>query len=399
MSIHEIGLWSALAGGLLTLAALTLSDLISDHWSLGSLRNAVFVLAAGAAVLVVCGLPEVLFPQLAGLGLRIVKASIGPLVAALTLFYLAQWIGGRREDVVVYRITAWGSRFLVLSAICLALATVVVPAQHFRGVLAVTAVVNLLAALLGVCLALRAAALGDMLARWMAVSCGVLFFMTLGVYLRGLQIPLDMSAWILTAALSMTFFILTSVLARVRNRANRRLTQLTRLDPSIEPTTGLPSGASLVSKVEHAFWVAARKQGRCTVVCIYLRNLYELADTVGHGADYKILQVMAARIRRTVGFRCVVGIYHPRCFVVVFDTDHYRQRLIPILSRLRAFLPQSIQIMGADAQEHIFRPMVGLGLMESPASEVKVLDILHEAERQSQYSNPVQSEDNIDTIQ
>ncbi len=384
---------------MLTLAALTLSDLISDHWSLGSLRNAVFVLAAGAAVMVVLGLPEVLFPEWNGLGLRIIKASIGPLVAALTLFYLAQWIGGRREDIVVYRITAWGARFLVLSAIVLASATIMVSATEFRGVLAATAIVNLLAVLLGASLALRASALGDPLARWMALSCGVLFFMTLGVYLRGLQFPLGMGAWILTAMLTLAYFVLTSVLVRIRNRENRRLTQLTRLDPTIEPTTGLPSGASLVSKVEHAFWVAGRKQGRCTVVCIYLRNLYELADTVGHGADYQILQVMAARIRRTVGFRCVVGIYHPRCFVVVFDTDHYSQRLTPILSRLRAFLPQAIQIMGNDAKEHTFRPVVGLGLMESAASHANVLDILHEAERQSQYSNPAQSEDSIDTIQ
>lgn len=399
MSIHELGLWSALAGGLITLAILTLSDLLSEQWNLGALRNAVFVLAAGAAVLMMTGLPEILIPQIGGLAFLMLKASAGPLVAALTLYYLGQWMGGAREDVVMYRITAWGSRSLVLLAIGLAFAAAMVPAEHFRGILVVTAVVTLFAALLGISLALRASVLGDPLARWMAVSCAVLFFVTIGTYLKGLQIPLGMTAWVLTAVLTITFFILTSVLVRVRNLENRRLAQWVRLDPSTDPTTGLPSGASLVSKVEHAFWVTGRKHGRCTVICVYLRNLYELADTVGQGADYQILRVMAARIRRVVGFRCVVGVYHPRCFVVALDADQYRDRLPSILSHLREFLPQSIPILGIDSREHVFTPVVGLGLIEAPAAQAKALDVLHEAERQSQYSIPVRSENDVETIQ
>lgn len=399
MSIHEIGLWSALAGGLFTLVILTLSDLFSEQWNLGALRNAVFVLAAGGAVMMVTGLPEILFPHWDGLALRMLKASVGPLVAALTLYYLGQWMGGAREDVVMYRITTWGSRTLVLFAMCLAFATTIVPSEDFWKVLVTTAAVTLLAALLGVSLALRASALGDPLARWMAVSCGVLFFMSMGIYLKGLQIPLGMVAWIFTAVLTITFFVLTTVLVRVRNLENRRLGQWINLDPSIDPTTGLPSGASLVSKVEHTFWLTGRRHGRCTVICIHLRNLYELADTVGQGADYQILRVMAARIRRVVGFRCVVGVYHPRCFVVVLDADQYRDRLSSILSRFREFLPQAIPILGTDSRERMFAPVVGLGLVEASATQARALDTLHEAERQSQYSIPVQSEGDIVTIQ
>ena len=388
-----------MAGGLLTLTILALSDLVSERWNLGALRSAVFVLAAGGTVILLSGLPEILFPQWTGPALNTLKASIGPLVSALILYYLGQWMGGAREDLMLYRITSWGSGFLVLSALALGIVAAVVPTAYFHSVLMVTAVVNLLAVLLGTSVALRASVLGDPLARWMAVSCGVLFFMTTGVYLKGLQIPLGMEAWTITAALTIAYFILTSVLVRVRNLENLRLSQWSHLDPSVDPTTGLPSGASLVSKVEHAFWVAARKQGRCTVLCVYLRNLYELADTVGQGADYQILRVMAARIRRVVGFRCIVGVYHPRCFVVVFDATQYRERLPGILTHLRDFLPLPIPILGTDSRELTFTPAVGLGLIESSAINAKVLDILHEAERQSQNSLLAQSEQDIETIQ
>ena len=42
----------------------------------------------------------------------------------------------------------------------------------------------------------------------------------------------------------------------------------------------------------------------------------------------------AARIRRAEGFRCVVGAYHPSCFIIVFTLDEttYARELAPLLS-------------------------------------------------------------------
>ena len=394
MSTHEIGLWSALAGGLLTLAALTLTNLFTGPRSLGAVRNAIFVLLGGSAVIIVSGLPEVLLPNLDGLGLRATKVVIGPLAAGLILYYLGQWFGGAREDIVVHRVATWGSRFILLASAGLIVASQLLGREHYNSSLAAAGAVTLLAALLGMGISIRAASRGDPLAPWMALACVLLFFMTAGVYLRALQAPLlGMGTWTLTVILGVAYFVLTVALVTKRNSDNLQLARLARMDAAIEPTTGLPSGASLVSKVEHTFWLTARREGRCTVVCIHLRNLYELADSVGHGVDYQILLIMAARIRRVVGFRCLVGIYHPRCFVVVLDTDRHRERIATTLLRLRASLPQPMKVLGTDAQTHAFTPIIGLGLVEAAAEKSNPLDVLHEAEREAQYATPTPSGD------
>ncbi|MET4579722.1 hypothetical protein [Ottowia thiooxydans] len=399
MSLSEIALWSALAGGVFTLFTLTLSLFLSDRRSPGTLRNVMFVLAIGVSVILVCGLPETLFPHLNTLAWRVAKVSVGPLSAALTLSYLNLWMGGSREDKVVHHLLLWGSRAMLLAGLALAGSAALMPDQQYSQVLATAAVLNLMAVVLGIGVTLRASVLGDPLAGWMAIACVILFFMTSGLYLRALDVPLGLGVWAFTAASTLAYFLLTSILVSLRNHENRRLSQLARLDPTVEPITGLPSGASLVSKVEHTLWLAGRKQNRSTVICVYLSNLYELADTVERGADSQILPVMAARIRRIVGFRCVVGIYHPRCFIIVQDTDRHRERSSSVLPRLRTLLPQAMQVLGPDAQTHTFHPEIGIGVVETAATSSKVLDVLHEAERQAQYSTPVESEDNIVTVQ
>lgn len=382
---------------MLTLAALSLTDLFSVRRSLGAVRNAVFVLLGGSAVIIVSGLPEALFPGLTGRGLSTTKVAIGPLAAGLILYYLGQWFGGAREDVVVHRIATWGSRFILLASAGLIVATQVAPYEH-NSLLAVAGALTLLAALVGMGMSIRATNRSDPLAPWMTLACMLLFLMVAGVYLRGMQVSfLGVGAWALTVVLGLAYFVLTVALVGKRNRDNLQLSRLARMDPIIEPTTGLPSGSNLVSKVEHTFWLAARRQGRCTVVCIHLHNLYELADSVGHGVDHQILMIMAARIRRVVGFRCLVGIYHPRCFVVVLDTDRHRERIATTLLRLRASLPQPMKVLGTDAQTHAFAPVIGLGLVETTAENANPLNVLHDAEREAQYANPTPSEDFIKT--
>ena len=55
MSIAETAIWSAMFGGLLTLAALALGDVLGNR-SPDAARNLVFVLIPGAACLVMTGL-------------------------------------------------------------------------------------------------------------------------------------------------------------------------------------------------------------------------------------------------------------------------------------------------------------------------------------------------------
>jgi len=115
------------------------------------------------------------------------------------------------------------------------------------------------------------------------------------------------------------FFLVMVMLGIQRNQQLRKLERLSNLAAGVEPATGLPSGSMLLSKVDDAFWRSDRLSASSIVIALHLHNLYELSESDIPSIDLQILAAMAARIRRAVGFRCVVGLYHPRCFVVVLS--------------------------------------------------------------------------------
>jgi len=371
-------------GGLLTLAALAVADALFNR-KRGSLRNLIFVVIAGASCVVMTGLPEVLWPGLPQWLLQLLKGSLGPLAGAMALHYLGIWLGGSREDRTVYRITTWGAGVLFLASLALAAMVVRASPEEFQQLLLVTAVVNMAAAVLGLVATLRAATLGDPLARWMVLACVLLAALVSGLYLRGLNVPgFGLGTWIVTATLTVVYFLACSVLVFVRNRQQRQLTRLSRLQVGADPATGLPTGSLLLSEVEHAFWRTARLNGSCTVVCLHLRNLYELGQAAGHGVEHQILAAMAARIRRAAGFRCVVGLYHPRCFVVVISTDARHEFVNETVARLRATVGRPLMVVGRDQSRHDYTPQLGVGIvtLEQPGDAVP-LEMLNEAERQA----------------
>jgi GGDEF domain-containing protein len=258
------------------------------------------------------------------------------------------------------------------------------PAE-FHGLLVATAIVNFAAAVLGLIATLRAAALGDPLARWMTLACVGLAALVVGLYLRGLNVPgFGLGTWIATAVTTVLYFLVCTALIIMRNREQRQLTRLARLQVGADPATGLPTGSLLLSEVAHAFWRTARLHGKCTVVCLNLRNLYELSQAAGHGVEQQILTAMAARIRRAAGFRCVVGLYHPRCFVVVISSDRRHEFVAETVSRLRSTVSRPLVVIGRDQGRHDYTPQLGLGIVtvDQPALAVP-LDMLNEAERQS----------------
>lgn len=371
-------------GGLLTLTGLSLADLALNR-KIGSLRNLVFVLIVGSSCLVMTGLPQVLWPGLPVKLVQVLKGSLGPLAGAVALYYLGIWLGGSREDRTVGRITTWGAGALFPAAIVLGLLVARTGPGEFEQLLLATAIVNMAAAVMGLIATLRAAALGDPLARWMVLACVCLAAMVTGLYLRGLNVPgFGLLTWIATAVVTVVYFLACSVLVFVRNRQQRQLTRLSRLQVGADPATGLPTGSLLLAEVEHAFWRSGRLHGSCTVVCLHLRNLYELGQSAGHGVEHQILAAMAARIRRAAGFRCVVGLYHPRCFVVVISTDQRREFVNETVARLRATVGRPLMVVGRDQSHHDYAPQLGVGIvmLEQPADAVP-LDVLNEAERQS----------------
>jgi GGDEF domain-containing protein len=367
----------------MTLVALALADVLFNR-SIGAYRNLVFVLVTGASCVVMTGLPQVVFADFPARLEIILKAWMMPLSGAIALNYLGGWLGGMREDVIVYRITTWGSNFLFLSAIVLALFATQISIQNARSLLMVTAVVNVLAVLLALGASIRAATRGDPLAWWMALACTNLAIMMGGLNLRFLNVEgVGLGTWIVTAMCSVAYFLMATLLIITRNRQTRRLKRLARLQSGADPATGLPTGSILLSKVEHAFWRTARFHGQCTVVCLHLRNLYELGEAAGHGVEHQILAAMAARIRRAAGFRCVVGLYQPRCFVVVLALDKRHVDVHQTVTELRAVITRPLLVVGIDASQHNFMPSLGVGVVTVDPGSSDPSDVINTAERQA----------------
>jgi GGDEF domain-containing protein len=370
-------------GGLLTLSALALFDALVNR-SIASVRNLAFVVVTSTACVVLSGLPGVLWPGVPEWIMMVFKASMGPLSGAIALNYLGIWLGGMREDVIVHRITVWGAGALLVAAIVQGVLTTQYSRHDFHQLLLAAAFINLVSVALAAAAAVRAAALGDPLARWMVLACGCLAVMVSGLYMRGLQVPgPGTGIWMLTATCTVAYFLIVTVLVIMRTRHNRQLARLARLQFGADPATGLPTGSVLLSEVEHVFWRTARLHGECTVVCLHLANLYELAETAGRGVENQILAAMAARIRRAAGFRCIVGLYHARCFVVVISGHRRRQYVNLTVSRLRALIAQPLSVVGRDQAHHEFTPRPGVGVITLDPHGADPLEVINEAERRA----------------
>jgi GGDEF domain-containing protein len=383
MPVSEVAIWSAMLGGLFTLAGLALGDLLSNR-SIAAMRNLMFVVVTGASCVVMTGLLEHFFPFLPGRLMLVLKASLGPLAGAMGLFFIGTWLGGVREDAQVYRVTSWGAMLLLGAAIALAALATQVDLPHARPLLLTAAAVNMVPVLLALLAVARASRLGDPLAPWMLLAIVCLATLTIGHYLHGLDTSgMGTATKLFTAVVTVAFFLIASLLGVVRNRQTRLLARLSRLEPGADPATGLHTGAALVADMEHAFWRTARLQGECTVVCLHVNNLYELTEPAGSGVEHQILVTITARIRRAAGFRCVVGLYHPRCFVVVIYTDRHQPPVNETLGRLRNMVSQPMIVTDGKHTRQVFRPHLGMGVITVDPTKVAPLEVLNDAERQA----------------
>ncbi|MGE0348987.1 diguanylate cyclase domain-containing protein [Hydrogenophaga sp.] len=381
MPTTEIAVWSAMLGGLLTLAALALADVVRGR-NVGAWRNLMFVLITGASCVLMTGLPEAFFPDLPARPLMVLKAGLGPLAGAMGLYFVGTWLGGAREDNRAHRLTAFGGALLVPVAVALMAIGSQIDQAHFHLLLLASAVVNMVPVLVALWVALRAARLGDPLARWMGWALVCLAFTVLGHYLNGFE-QLGVGGQLLTAAFTVLFFLMASMLGLFRNRQLRELARLSRLEQGADPATGLPTGSALLADVEHAFWRAARLQSECSVVCLYVSNLYELAESVGPGVEHQILVTLAARIRRTAGFRCMVGLYHPRCFVVVLSANHEEASARATAARMALTASHPMVVFDEQRERQPFRPRVGLGMVSVDPASATPMEAINEAERRA----------------
>ena len=380
MPISELVIWSAMLGGILTILSIAAVDGLHQR-TVGALRNVLFILITGASCVVMTGIPEILLPQWPNRMIMVLKASLGPAAGATAIYFLGTWLGGLREDPLVFRLTAWGGSMLLGAALLLAVVATQVRAEDFQDLLWLVAAVNMVPALLAVVVVVRSAVLGDPLARWMSVAIVSLVLMVIGLYMKGLNV-----AWMgpvtqmLTAAASVTFFLVSTVLVLLRSQQIRLLKRLMRLEMGAEPATGLPTGMALLSQIEHRFWRTARLQGRCSVICLYVANLYELTDLNTQQIDAQILVALAARIRRVAGFRCLVGLYHPRCFVVVIGAERSQESIANTVADLRALAEMRLAVTAEWQLKRTFLPKIGIGVITIDPGKADPLKVLNEAE-------------------
>jgi GGDEF domain-containing protein len=388
MQTTELVIWSAMFGGLAALASFAMIDALVRR-SVASWRAFVFVTLTGTACVLLTGLPMAVFPDAPSLLMHMLQNSLGLLSGALTLTYLGSWLGVTAADRLV-RLTIWlGAVSLVLCACLLATLTLLSTPEQWHDLLTMTATVNGLAVLLPLVIAIRAIALGDRLAWGFVFASGLLGFMVAGLYARGLQVSgLGPTMWATTAVCTVGFFMLGTYLGLRRDRVNRHLERLANLAQGADPATGLPKGSVLLSKLDDAIWRSARMNQECTVICLRLQNLYELSEIVGHHSDKQILSAMSARIRRAIGFRHMLGLYHPQCFVVVMSTYSNTRLVEKSLQRLRYLMAKPLTVVGLDDATHSFLPHMGIGSVLITAENCDPATVLDQAERLSLKSQP-----------
>lgn len=381
MQSLESVVWSVMLGGLLTIGIMAAVDVARSR-SLSSLRSLFFLFITACSCVLLSGLPEDMFPWLPLTPVLIFKASLGPLSGAMVLIYLGQWLGSAADDRLVFHTISSGSKALVICAGLISVMSALFADDYKDEILLFAAVLSALAVLMATVTALRAAQLGDRMARDMTLGCLFMALSTSGLYAH--QLLTENSNFVLwvISALSTVLFFLTMVNLSIRhNRQIRRLERLSGIAQGMDPATGLPRGSVLLSKVDDAFWRSARLKTSCTVICLHLRNLYELSDDAGHHVDQQILAAMSARMRRAVGFRCVVGLYHPRCFVVVMSAVKQPQIVDRMAERLRTLMCKPLDVVGQNDAIHSFIPQFNVGAVTVNAADAIPTQVIDQAEQ------------------
>jgi diguanylate cyclase (GGDEF)-like protein len=383
MPTSEVIVWSCMLGGFLTLAVVAVSDLLMNP-TVGAWRALVFVVLTGWSCLIMSGLASELFPEIPALTMAVMKVSMAPLSGALALTYLSFWLGVKRDDRGVYLAVVLVSLGLVLTSVVATACVLYGDDPGSADPLMGAGVVSVLGALVGLWITLRAALLGDDLARWMVLACLFLVAMVVGMFGQALSPgALTWPLMALIAFCTLCHFLLVTALTVQRNRVNKQLIRQAKRAASTDQTTGLYTGSVLVSKVDDAFWRSTRLNRECAVVCLHLGNLYELGESAGHGVEQQILSAMTARIRRAVGFRYVVGLYHPRCFVVVISAVKKEQEVERLVLRLRTLLTKPLKVFGLKDARHTFQPRFGIGIANKTATQTDPTTVMDMAERRA----------------
>ena len=385
MGMWELAVWSAMAGAVAVVCLVLLADCLLQR-TLASVRGLSYVSMMGGAAIVMSGLPGQLWPALGSAVWWPLQATVGPLSGALALVYLGTWLDAGRSEGWLRRALWVGSCLLV--SVALAGWVVWDDGLRVQQVLMVSGLVSVFMVLLALVASVRAAMLGDRLARWMVVACACLGVAVVGLNAKSLALPgLGVWFWSLTALFTVAYFLIVIALTIQRTREVKRLKELADGLEAPHLNVPVPQGPSLIPRVADAMWRSQRMERPCMVAALVVRNLYELGEQAEHGYEVQILAVLATRICRHVGFRNVVGLYHPRCFVLAVSSGQDPRRGELMVETLLQSVCERVRV-GSSDRSFDFWPTVGLGLVNVTSSAMDALGAIDLAEQLALESPP-----------
>jgi GGDEF domain-containing protein len=361
MSQIELSIWAAMLGALLTFLGAALAEAIRSP-SIAAWRAINFIVLTGVSAMIMCGWVE----QVAALEQRAwlmpAKVALGPLSGALALLYLGIWFGKLAQDPWLDRLIAWGSLAQCLAAAVLLLAVVIWPEQA-QFWLKLAFLVNMASVVMALSATARGVALGDALAAPMLVASICLGVMVVGLYAKGLGWASSNVLWALTALSTAAYFSITTMVSIMRNRQRRLIVRMSEGIAKTDEITGLPVGGTLLSKIDDALWRSVRIDAECAVMAVWIENLYLYNDVLDTSIEHEIRHVLAAKIRRAIGFRPVLGLQQSRCFIAGISVVKDRQRVAVKVTELVSKLQRPLQVGVMSGHAQTYEPSIGIGLV------------------------------------
>ncbi|GAA6141586.1 hypothetical protein [Hydrogenophaga sp. 5NK40-0174] len=382
LSDAELATWAAMAGVLLTLTVVAAVDAINQR-SRGAIRALVFMLVLGSATVLMTGLPEHLWPHWPILRDEVLKIGLAPLGCGIALFYLGLWTGSAKDDQMSrYAVPTYS---MVLIGAAPALAWLAATGHPADELLLFNAALAFLAVIFAALVAVRSVTLGDELARGMVVACLFLAVSVSGLYATGLGVVHDSWQQGMTAAATVGYFLTVVTLSIQRTRAARRLKREAMGSTASEEGSGhLPRGVALMQRVDDALWRSARVDRPCIVAAVAVPNLYAYADTSPLELEPQIIATLAARIRRIVGFRNVLGLYHSRCFLLAVSAVQDPRRGSLVADRMLRYVERAVPLDPRTRYQE-FVPQIGIGVVHVEphpnGEQADALSVMNRAEQ------------------
>ncbi len=361
MSDIELSIWAAMLGAILTFFGAALAEALRNP-TLAAWRGLGFIALSGASAVMMSGWVEHVAQIHDKEWLMPAKVALGPLSGALALLYLGIWFGKLAQDPWLDRLIHWGSAAQCLACVALLIGVLTFP-MHSATYLKVAFAVNLGSVVLALLASTRGVALGDRLASVMLVACVCLGVMVIGLYAKGLGWASSNILWGLTVVCTTVYFSVTTVLTIQRNRQLRLIKTMADGVAKTDEVTGLPVGGTLLSKIDDSLWRSVRIDCECAVMAVWIDNLYLFNDELDSSIEYEIRHVLAARIRRAIGFRHALGLQQSRCFIGGISAVSHRHRVQTKAAELVQALQRPMQVGVMLGQTQIYKPKIGIGLV------------------------------------